>query len=90
MLANDLTAREAALIAAARREAAARAGRPAEGAREPVADAYERVAALMEAERRENRLQRARLRRYGAALTLLFILPFLAWSMLALLPHLAR
>jgi hypothetical protein len=89
-MANDLTAREATLIAEARREAAARAGRPVEGVREAGADAYERIVALMEAERRENRLQRARLRRYSTALTLLFILPFLAWSMLALLPHLAR
>lgn len=107
MTKDGLTAKEAALVAAARREAGAQAAAraaaaPAAGASSAITpasgpaaaaagiDVYERIARLIEVERRENERRRARMRRYGTALALLFILPFLTWSMLVLLPHMMR
>jgi hypothetical protein len=77
---NGLTAREVAFSAAARQP-----DRSSQGI-----EAFERVAALMQAERRESERRRARLRRYSTALALLFLLPFLTWSMLMLLPQMLR
>jgi hypothetical protein len=86
---DGLTTREAAFIAAARRTGAAPAACEPDRSCQGI-EAFERVAALMQAQRRESELRRARLRRYSTALALLFLLPFLTWSMLMLLPQMLK
>jgi hypothetical protein len=102
---KGLSDKEAVLIAAAKREAAARpspapvpavppsaAPAPAKTAAavNPAADIYERMARLMEAERRETELRKARMKRNGTALVVVFLAPIILWALVTLVRQMLR
>ena len=85
---GDLSAREKALLAEARREAAARGASPPPAAparaQEPAAPkaaptAAERLAQLMEAERAQSREKKKKMRRYGLMMAAGILALFALW-----------
>ena len=83
---GKLSDKEAALIAAARREAAARKGEsPASTPREakPAPSAAERLAQLMESERAESQERKRKMRRWGLGLSAAILALFALWALRA-------
>lgn len=100
---QKLSAKEAALIEAARRELAARASpapepsgqralKPAAApaALAPQPSAAERIAALMQAEREQTRRRNGKLRLYGVAVPSAILIAALLWAVIALWRHIYR
>lgn len=103
---QKLSAKEAALIEAARRELARPASPASEPSRQaapkpgaaaaapaapaPPPSAAERIAALMEAERDQTRRRNERLRLYGVAVPSAILIAALLWAVIALWLHIYR
>ncbi|HUL92878.1 MAG TPA: hypothetical protein VLV56_11065 [Burkholderiales bacterium] len=97
MAKEELSARERALLAEARREAAARKASPpavpapapgaaAPGAK-PAPTPAERLAQLMADERAESQQRKIRMRRYGLAISGAIIAVFVLWLLRAFRPR---
>ncbi len=69
---------------------AAPAAAKAAPAANPAADISERMARLMEAERRETELRKARMKRNGTALVVVFLVPIILWALVTLVRQMLR
>jgi hypothetical protein len=79
---KKLSSKEEALLAAARREAAARkegSRAPAPAQQKPAASPAERLALLMEAERAETLERKRKMRRYGLGISGAILAMFVLW-----------
>jgi hypothetical protein len=79
---KKLSPKEEALLAAARREAAARrpgSPAPAPAQPKPAASPAERLALLMEAERAETLERKKKMRRYGLGISGAILAMFVVW-----------
>jgi hypothetical protein len=76
---DKLSAKEKALIEAARREASARSQPAASPPPKPAQSAAERLAELMAAERAESQERKRKMRRYGIGISAAILALFALW-----------